>query len=255
MNIAVITGASSGLGWTFAQHLSHNKQVDAIWAIARREDRLNQLTQELPCPVHSIPLDLTKSDSLDRLEILLRQTQPTISFLICAAGFGMMGPIADAAPEAAERMIDLNCKAVVRFTSLCLPYLHRGSQILEISSTAAFQPMPGIGLYAASKAFLESYTKTLHYELLSSGIHVTAVCPYWIKDTEFIPVAKDGKKGSFKHFPLASRAKSVVRLSLLGSKFNLWVVTPGIVCTIHRIAAKLIPHCLMTPLADLIRRL
>ena len=103
-----------------------------------------------------------------------------------------------------------SCWAAVGVTGLCLPYLTRGSRVLEICSTAAFQPMPGLGVYAATKAFLHSYAKTLHHELLPKGIHVTAVCPYWVKDTEFIPLAQEGKAGQFHHFPLASRSKSVV---------------------------------------------
>ena len=72
-----------------------------------------------------------------------------------------------------------------------------------------------------------------------------------MKDTEFIPLAQEGKAGQFHHFPLASRSKSVVALSLAASAVNLWVATPGIVCTLHRVAAKFIPHCLMVPLMEL----
>ena len=150
-------------------------------------------------------------------------------------------------------MIDLNCRAAVGVTDLCLPYLTRGSRVLEICSTAAFQPIPGLGVYAATKAFLQSYTKTLHHELLLQGIHVTAVCPYWVKDTEFIPIAR-GEEKEFRHVPLASRSKSVVKLSLLASAWNLWVATPGIVCTLHRLASKFIPHALMVPLMEVFRR-
>ena len=175
--------------------------------------------------------------------------------LVCAAGFCKMGNIAAVDPGDNLAMIDLNCWAAVGVTGLCLPYLTRGSRVLEICSTAAFQPMPGLGVYAATKAFLHSYAKTLHHELLPKGIHVTAVCPYWVKDTEFIPLAQEGKAGQFHHFPLASRSKSVVSLSLAASAVNLWVATPGIVCTLHRVAAKFIPHCLMVPLMELFRRL
>lgn len=255
MNIALVTGASSGLGRAFVEKLSTDPSIEEIWAIARREDKLHQLAQHSNCPVRPIPLDLTCPSSLDTLRALLEQESPTLSVLVCSAGAGIMGPIRDLSCEDAARMIDLNCKAAVAVTSLCLPYLRRGSRILEICSTAAFQPLPGLGVYAATKAFLQSYTKTLHHELLPAGIHVTAVCPYWIKDTEFIPLAQQGKKSDFKHFPLASRARSVVTLSLWASRWNLWVVTPGIVCTLHRIGAKFIPHGLMVPLMELIRRI
>ena len=102
---------------------------------------------------------------------------------------------------------------------------------------------------AATKAFLLSYTQTLHYELSPAGIHVTAVCPYWVKDTEFIGIAEKGGHG-FRHYPLASRSQDVVRRALRDSALNLRVSTPGLVCTLHRAAAKVTPNLLCLPLAD-----
>ena len=251
MNIALITGASSGLGREFARQVSRDPHVQAVWAVARREDRLRQLASLCACPVRPVPLDLTDPQSLDALR---DREKPTVTRLVCAAGVGKMGRIDAVSPADSLGMIDLNCRAAVGVTQLCLPYLTRGSRVLELCSTAAFQPMPGLGVYAATKAFLQSYTKTLHYELLPRGIHVTAVCPYWVKDTEFIPLAQDGKPGQFRHFPLASRSRSVVSLSLAASALNLWVATPGIVCTLHRLGAKVIPHALLVPLMDGLRR-
>ena len=202
MNIALITGASSGLGREFARQVSRDPHVQAVWAVARREDRLRQLASLCACPVRPVPLDLTDPQSLDALRDLLAREKPTVTRLVCAAGVGKMGRIDAVSPADSLGMIDLNCRAAVGVTQLCLPYLTRGSRVLELCSTAAFQPMPGLGVYAATKAFLQSYTKTLHYEPSSPrGIHVTAVCPYWVKDTEFIPLAQDGKPGQFRHFP------------------------------------------------------
>ena len=190
MNIALITGASSGLGREFARQVSRDPHVQAVWAVARREDRLRQLASLCACPVRPGPPDLTDPQSLDALRDLLAREKPTVTRLVCAAGVGKMGRIDAVSPADSLGMIDLNCRAAVGVTQLCLPYLTRGSRVLELCSTAAFQPMPGLGVYAATKAFLQSYTKTLHYELLPRGIHVTAVCPYWVKDTEFIPLAQ-----------------------------------------------------------------
>ena len=238
-----------------ANVLTRLEDRQAILEKLKVKDRLEALSTLAACPVRAIPLDLTRQESLDTLRDLLAQEQPVVTRLVCAAGFGKMGNIAAVDPGDNLAMIDLNCWAAVGVTGLCLPYLTRGSRVLEICSTAAFQPMPGLGVYAATKAFLHSYAKTLHHELLPKGIHVTAVCPYWVKDTEFIPLAQEGKAGQFHHFPLASRSKSVVSLSLAASAVNLWVATPGIVCTLHRVAAKFIPHCLMVPLMELLRRL
>lgn len=255
MKIAIVTGASSGLGREFVRRLGQEGEVQEIWAIARREDRLKALSSLTPCLVRPLPLDLTREESYAWLTDLLRRKAPEVAVLVCAAGFGRMGSTKDIPPADNNAMIDLNCKAAVAVTTACLPYLRRGSRVLEICSTAGFQPMPGINVYAATKAFLQSYTKALHHELLTAGIKVTAVCPYWIKDTEFIPVAKQSGQTAFRHYPLASRTKSVVSLSLAASRMNLWVVTPGIVCTLHRVSAKFIPHCIMVPLLDLLRRL
>ena len=152
-------------------------------------------------------------------------------------------------------MIDLNCKAAAEITQAVLSYCSRGTKILEVCSTAAFQPMPGLAVYAATKSFLHSYTKALHHELLPKGIHVTAVCPYWVKDTAFIPTAKQTGHAGFRHTPLASKSESVVRISLRDAKLNLWVSTPGIVCTIDRVTSKFIPHCIIVPIMDLVRKI
>lgn len=229
--------------------------MDEIWAVARRENRLQELKELVPCPVRAIPLDLTQRDSTDALTALLERERPTVSVLVNAAGMGRIGRTAEITARDNDAMIDLNCRAAVDVTTAALPYLRRGSRVLEICSTAGFQPMPELNVYAATKAFLQSYTKALHYELLGSGIHVTAVCPYWVKDTEFIPKAKEVEPRGFRHFPLASRAKTVVRWALVDSRLNLWVSTPGPVCMVHRLTAKFIPHAIMVPLMDLLRRL
>lgn len=105
-------------------------------------------------------------------------------------------------------MIDLNCKAAVAMTQISLPFMKRGARVLQICSTAAFQPFPYLSVYAATKAFLYRYSRALRVELYGTGIRVTAVCPYWIKDTEFIGRAKKSSDSSYIHsFPLASRQK------------------------------------------------
>ena len=153
-------------------------------------------------------------------------------------------------------MIDLNCRAAVDVTQTVLPFMRRGGRILQICSTAAFQPFPYLGIYAATKAFLYRYSRALRVELYSTGIHVTAVCPYWIKDTEFIAGARKSKNSSYiRSFPFASRQKNVVRRALLDAKLNLAVSTPGVVCSIHRLFAKIMPAGVMMGVWELLRRL
>ena len=249
MKIAIVTGASSGLGMAFVRRLDALGGLDEIWGVARRGERLEALAAELRTPMRPLALDLTRLESVETLRVLMREEEPEVAVLVNAAGFGKFGTCADLTLQETCDMIDLNCRAAVDVTDAAFPYLHPGSQVLEICSTAGFQPIPGLNVYAATKAFLLSYTQTLHYELSPAGIHVTAVCPYWVKDTEFIGIAEKGGHG-FRHYPLASRSQDVVRRALRDSALNLRVSTPGLVCTLHRAAAKVTPNLLCLPLAD-----
>ncbi len=253
MTIAVITGASSGLGRAFAQRLSREEDLDKIWAVARRADRLEELQKLCACPVRPMPLDLTKAESLNDLRAMLEEAKPVISTLICAAGFGVMGDATEIDPTENGGMIDLNCKAAMEVTLLCRPYLRRGSRVLEISSVSAFCPVPGLNVYAATKAFLASFAKGLHQEWKKDRIAVTAVCPYWIRDTEFIPKASTGRPGSWQSFPLATTTDQVVTRALRDSRRNRWLSTPGAVSSAARIGTKILPDSLLIPFLDKMR--
>ncbi len=247
--VAIITGASSGLGREFARQLDAQQVADELWLVARNEKALTDVAGELDTPSRAVAADLTSEADIANIRATLSAEDPRVTFLVNAAGFGKFGDWQTISDAAVDSMIDLNCRAAVDVTDAAFPYLHPGSQVLEICSTAGFQPIPGLNVYAATKAFLLSYTQTLHYELSPAGIHVTAVCPYWVKDTEFIGIAEKGGHG-FRHYPLASRSQDVVRRALRDSALNLRVSTPGLVCTLHRAAAKVTPNLLCLPLAD-----
>lgn len=152
-------------------------------------------------------------------------------------------------------MIDLNCRAPVEVTQICLPYLPRAVAFCKSVPLPAFQPFPYLNVYAASKAFLYRYSRGLRVELFPRKIRVTAVCPYWIRDTEFISIAQSTDHAkSIRHFPLSSTRRNVVRRSLLDNALGLPVSTPGPVCTLHRIVAKFIPSELMMGFWALLRR-
>jgi len=207
MKIALITGASSGLGREFVLRIDKEQRVDEIWVIARRADRLEQLRDQTTTPIRPLPMDLTDPASLEGLSSLLNEEKPLIDILVCAAGFGRIGRSRDIPSGDNLAMIDLNCRAAVAVTSMAFPFLEKGSRIIEICSTAGFQPMPSLGVYAASKAFLLSYTKNLHHELLLSGIHVTAVCPYWVKDYGIHPHGPDRGCEKLPSFPAGQPLK------------------------------------------------
>ena len=184
MNIAVVTGASSGMGREFVLQLSDFVEVDEIWVIARRKDALETLKTEVSIPVRPLALDLCDSSSFDTIAELLETEKPNIKLLVNAAGFGKFGAYHKVSLTDESRMIDLNCKAPVLLTRLCIPYMAQGSHILQLDSLSAFQPVPYITTYGASKAFILSYSRAMNRELKSKGIRVMAMNPGWVR-TEF----------------------------------------------------------------------
>lgn len=253
MKIAIVTGASSGLGRAFAKELARWEEIQEIWLVARREERLRILAEELGKPTRVFPLDLTKPESVQILREALERTAPDVRVLVNAAGFGKFGTYADMTARETEDMIDLNCRAAVDLTNLAIPYMGRGSHILEICSSAAFQPLPGMNVYAASKAFLLRYSRGLRWELRGKGIWVTAVCPGWIK-TEFMEVARDTQNGqTVRHFPFATTPERVAAQALRGSRLGLAATLHGLMTPIQWLAAKLLPHSLVMACWELIR--
>lgn len=243
MQIAIVTGASSGLGHEFVKQIAQKEKLDAIWIIARRADRLQEIASASDVTIVPLPLDLTKQESITMLNTRLAEQKPEVRILVNAAGFGKMGSYQEISRDDCSSMIGLNCRALVEMTLIALPYMNKGARILEVCSAASFQPLPVLNVYGASKAFVQSYSRALRWELFSRGIHVTAVCPYWIIDTEFIPVTKtDANPQAIKHFPLSSRAHHVVAAALRDSKINLPVSTAGPIATLQRFFTKFIPH-------------
>ena len=256
MEIAIVTGASSGLGSEFVRQLDRGERLDEIWVVARRKERLEALREQVETKLRVLPFDLTEKQSFRDLSALLAAEKPTVAVLVNAAGFGKIGSPRDISISDCDGMIDLNCRAAVDMTQLALPYMRRGSRILQVCSTSAFQPFQYLNVYAASKAFLYRYSRALRVELFGKGVKVTAVCPYWIKDTEFISTAKrTGNSSYIRGFPLASRGRRVVSAALRDSRLGFAVSTPGVICTLLRIVAKFVPGLLMLGLWALLRRI
>ena len=254
MAIAIITGASSGLGSEFVQQVSEKKKPNEIWVIARRKERLSALARSVKTPLRILPMDVTSRENMEKLRHLLAEEKPEVSLLVHAAGMGKIGSYEEIGREKAMAIVRLNCEAAVDVTESVLPYMHRGARIIEIASTSAFQPFQGLNVYAASKAFLLRYTRGLAVELSGTGIRATAVCPYWISDTEFIGTASETGSRKIRHFPLASKKRSVAALSLLASDLGLPVCTPGVICTGHRLISVL-PDTVLQGMWALIRRI
>ena len=214
MNIAVVTGASSGMGKEFVLQLPGAVAVDEIWAIARRGGELEKLRELSAVPVRPIVLDLCREESFASYAALLEAEKPNVRLLVNAAGFGKFGTYSRINAEDECRMIDLNCKALLMMTRLTVPYMAPGSHILELDSLSAFQPVPYITTYAATKAFVLSYSRAMNRELKDRGIRVMAMNPGWVK-TEFFDHAFQTNGGNeVQYFNYLYEAKDVVRTGL-----------------------------------------
>lgn len=245
MNIAVVTGASSGMGREFVLQLGQYVQVDEIWVIARRAQALESLKQEVATPLRPILLDLCDSDSFRSYEKLLADERPNVKLLVNAAGFGKFGDFRRVSLEDDCRMIDLNCKAVVMMTRLTLPYMAKGAHILELDSLSAFQPVPYITTYGATKSFVLSYSRAINRELKKDGIRVMAMNPGWVK-TEFFNHAFQTNDSEVQYFDRVYEAKDCVATGLRDLYTTRKDISiHGFPVRMQVLLVKLLPHSLV----------
>lgn len=228
MTTALVTGASAGLGAGFARALAREKH-DLILT-ARRIDRLDALAAELrrthDVAVHVFAADLAEPDAPASLIARVIEAGLTIDTLVNNAGFGLQGAVADLDGEKQGDIIDVNCRALVVLARAVLPaMIARGKGgILNIASTAAFQPSPMFAVYSASKAFVLSFSEALHEEVKAHGVAVAALCPGPTR-TEFAAVAGMGHSMLFDRF--AGGPEAVIRDGLAALKANQAVKISG----------------------------
>lgn len=246
MNIAIVTGASSGMGREFVLQLSSYVHVDEIWAIARRGNALEALKAEVSTPIRPIVLDLCEQESFDSLEKLLEAEKPNIKLLVNAAGFGKFGAYHKVSLTDESRMIDLNCKAPVLITRLCLPYMQAGSHILQLDSLSAFQPVPYITTYGATKAFILSYSRAMNQELKNKGIRMMAMNPGWVKTEFFNHAFQTNDDHEVQYFDRLYEAKDCVATGLKDlyrTKKDYSV--HGLPVKVQVAMVKLVPHSMV----------
>jgi short-subunit dehydrogenase len=245
LKIAIITGASSGMGRETAVQLADRfGGLSEIWIAARRGDRLDALEDVLPVPVRKFAIDLTKPEERETLSGALRTVKPDVRILVNASGYGKIGPAGSVPLEEETGMVRLNCEALLAVTHLTLPYMGRGGRIIQYASSAAFLPQPGFAVYAATKAFVLSYSRALNEELKPRGIRVTAVCPGPVK-TEFFTIAETtGKMPLYKRLTMAN-APRVVKLAVRDSAMGKTVSVYGPVMKAFRLLCKIVPHGLL----------
>jgi hypothetical protein len=221
--VTLITGASAGLGAEFARQCSGRGEALAL--VARRRDRLEALKAELGGDIHIFAADLSLPGAAQSLVAEVAAEGLTVGTLINNAGFGLAGKFAGLALDRQREMIDLNCAVLTELCHLVLPAMRERGQgaILNIASTAAFQPGPNMAVYYATKAYVLSFTEALHHELQDSGIRVCALCPG--------PTVSEFSDVADSHSPTLERMKMpaapVVRAGLAGLDANKAVVIPG----------------------------
>ena len=245
MNSAIITGASSGMGKEFVLQLTQYVKVDEIWAVARRKGALEKLQEESNLPVRPVVLDLCDNASFEEFAALLQAEQPNVKLLVNAAGFGKFGDFRNIPLEEDVRMIELNCTALVAMTRITLPYMHPGSHILQLDSLSAFQPVPYITTYGATKAFVLSYTRAINQEQKPRGIRVMSMNPGWVK-TEFFNHAFQTNQSEVQYFDRLYEAKDVVATGLHDLyKTKKDMSIHGFPIKFQVFLVKLVPHSLV----------
>ena len=234
-SVALITGATGGLGMEFTRVINSYSDIDEIWAIGRNTEKLETIKSKYK-KVVPICADLS-ADGGEVIKRKIEEEKPDIKLLINNAGIGYLGEYEKMGTEKIRSFCEINCTAPATLISVALPYMHEGAGILNISSASSFQPNPYLALYSASKVFVKNLSRALYMELKPRKITVTAVCPGWI-DTDMLPREKDGKQ--IKYTGIIS-AEKVVQKALKDNRKGRDMSTPGWFSKYFRIYSKVTP--------------
>jgi uncharacterized protein len=247
--VALITGASAGLGVEFARQLS--ARGHRLVLAARRKDRLEELAEELG-NARAVAIDLSKSNAAAKLMADVEGAGEQVDLLVNNAGFGLIGRFADSDPKRLQRMIDLNVGTLTDLCRAVAPGMikRKSGGIINVASTAAFQPGPNMAVYFATKAFVLSLSEALHEELKPHGVYVSCLCPGPTR-TEFGNVAGFGGNGLFDK--VAMESPDVVRIGLEGLDKNKAVVVAGLVNKIGATSTRFAPRSVVRKIAGAIK--
>lgn len=238
MKIGIVTGASSGIGREFVFSLDKEFDLDEIWVIARRKERLEELQKECKTKIRPVVLDLSERKSFDIYQELLRSENPEIKVLVNGAGFGVFGTFTDIGLDEQLNMIDLNAKALTAITYMSIPYMKEGSHLINIASNSSWQPVPYINVYGSTKAYVLNFSRALGVELKQQKIHVMAVAPGWIKTEFFDHAVKDD---TIKYYDRFYTAKQVADRAMKDLKKKKAVSILGFPVRMQVRMVKLLP--------------
>jgi short-subunit dehydrogenase len=240
--IALITGASSGFGSIMATKLSNEfKCIDEIYLIARRKERLEELSKTISKPCKIIQMDLTQTENINKLHDIVREDNVSIKILANCAGFGIYGEFEGMDEKKCAGMIDLNCKALTLITRKMLPYMSYNSRIINIASAAAFVPQKNFAVYAASKSYVLSFTRALNEELKGTTVSATAVCP-GPANTEFFDIALESSETiPFYKKMFMADAEKVVDKAIYDAIIKKEVSVYSLPMKMLRVISKVVP--------------
>ena len=244
-SIAIVTGASSGIGAELARGLA--RRGHNVGLVARRRERLEELAGELgDVRTEVLECDLEDASARDALAARIDALGLSVSVLCNNAGFGTYDDFTDLDRERELSEVRTNVEAVVDLTGRWLPSMvERGAgAVLNTASTAAFQPIPGNATYAASKAFVLSFSEALHTEVRGKGVTVTALCPGPVR-TEFQEVADADDFAGKLPKPLWVSPEAVAEQALRGLEKGARVVTPGIGNRVSGAVSRATPNSLL----------
>lgn len=247
--VTLVTGASAGLGVEFARQLSRRGQ--RLVLAARRKERLEELAKELG-NARAVAIDLSSKDATAKLMADLEANGEVVDLLVNNAGFGLIGRFAKADAKRLRQMIDLNVGTLTDLCRAVAPGMieRKSGGIINVASTAAFQPGPNMALYFATKAFVLSLTEALHEELKPHGIHVTCLCPGPTR-TEFGDVAGFGGNAMFNR--VAMNSPEVVTAGLKGLDRNKAVVIAGTINKVVAASTRFAPRFVVRKIAGAIK--
>ncbi len=244
---ALVTGASSGIGTAFARQLAADG-TDLV-VVARSGDALEELAASLRADtgvdVTVLTADLTDPDQLAQVEQRLEDVAAPVDLLINNAGFGTAGRFVDSDRERQAGQVDLNVRALVRLSHAAVRGMTargRGG-ILNVSSIASFQPIPNMAVYAATKAFVTSFTEAVHEELAGSGVHATALCPGFTR-TNFVDTAGAGEDASKIPDVIWMDPEPVAAAGLKAIAADRATVVPGLQYKLSTSASRVLPSAI-----------
>jgi short-subunit dehydrogenase len=236
---ALITGASSGIGEAFARHLA--KRGHDLVLVARRRERLEKLAVQLS-EAHGVEAEVVEADLAEDGDVSAvegRLRRGDVDLLVNDAGFGTRGEFADLPIERELEELDVNVRALMRLTHAALgPMVERGrGGVINVASTGAFQPVPHMATYAATKAFVLHFSEALHEEVKGKGVTVTCLCPGPVK-TDFQQVAGVDEE----RLRAWKSADDVVESALKAVSARRAITVPGALNVAAMAAVKLMPR-------------